>query len=44
VHADGTTALAALTDAGVLDLSGALADCGALGSVDELRNPVQQRN
>jgi 2-keto-4-pentenoate hydratase/2-oxohepta-3-ene-1,7-dioic acid hydratase in catechol pathway len=36
VHADGTTALAALTDAGVLDLSGALADCGALGSVDEL--------
>ncbi len=36
VRADGTTALAGLTDAGVLDLSGALADTGRLDSVDAL--------
>jgi 2-keto-4-pentenoate hydratase/2-oxohepta-3-ene-1,7-dioic acid hydratase in catechol pathway len=36
VRADGTTALAAMTDAGVIDLSGALADHGGLDSVDAL--------
>jgi 2-keto-4-pentenoate hydratase/2-oxohepta-3-ene-1,7-dioic acid hydratase in catechol pathway len=36
VRADATTALAGLIDAGVLDLSGALADTGRLDSVDAL--------
>jgi 2-keto-4-pentenoate hydratase/2-oxohepta-3-ene-1,7-dioic acid hydratase in catechol pathway len=36
VRAGGTTALAAMTDAGVMDLSGALAARGGLDSVDAL--------
>jgi 5-carboxymethyl-2-hydroxymuconate isomerase len=36
VRADGRTALAGLTDAGVLDLSGALPGAGGLDSVDAL--------
>ena len=36
VRADGRTALAGLTDAGVLDLSGALPGAGDLDSVDAL--------
>jgi 2-keto-4-pentenoate hydratase/2-oxohepta-3-ene-1,7-dioic acid hydratase in catechol pathway len=36
VRANGTTALGAVTDAGVLDLSGALPEAGGLDSVDAL--------
>lgn len=36
VRADGATALAAVTEGGVLDLSGGLAGCGRRNSVDTL--------
>jgi 2-keto-4-pentenoate hydratase/2-oxohepta-3-ene-1,7-dioic acid hydratase in catechol pathway len=44
VRADGMTALAGVTDAGVLDLSGALPGAGGLDSVDALCAALAERD